>query len=102
MFFYAQECPRGCRTAMKGDRLYRFASSAARNTWVLSHGRDLDSDQTRAPLSREDARRWYPRAFKDAPTFPKVNASGDYWDDCPDDGAMWSGLPTGGIYSETI
>lgn len=101
--FYAMECPRGCTTASKGDRLRRFATSAARAAWISEAFESADYvDQCkRDEVTREEARRWFPRAFAaTAETFPRVDVRGDYWDEMDaEDGAAWSGAPTGGIYS---
>lgn len=103
MHYYAMHCPRGITTASRGDRLCRFTSKDECDRWVRQ---DVPSDLTsfrRDWVSRDNARRWFPDAFrKDTPQSihdPFVG-SGDYWDDDPDkDGALWwSGEPTGGVY----
>lgn len=96
-FYYAQHCPKGDITATRGDHLYRFASARERDSWVLAVPYDAENPG-RVPLTREEAHRWYPDAFDRPATFPEVNPEGDYWDD--DIPSLWSGRPTGGIYSE--
>ena len=99
MFYYAQYCPLGISTACRSDILFRFETLYERNLWVNSDntakGLTGDFDRTkRDSISREEARRWYPAAFrKDTPK--------DCWDKPDNDGASeWLGKPTGGVYAE--
>lgn len=102
--FYAQRTPYGARTASARDALVRFETKAARDEWVKAAWTNCDhaDEARRDEITRKQARRWYPAAFKDdTGVFPRTNAAGDYWDTADDDGAQeWSGAPTGGIYSE--
>lgn len=102
--FYAQITPYGARTASPADRLVRFESAARRDAWVLAAcGSADEADRARRDaITREEARRWYPEAFRaGAGAFPPARVGDDYWDDADDDGAQeWTGSPTGGIYSE--
>lgn len=102
-YYYAMECPRGCTTASKGDRLRRFATSAARAALVSEafEGVDYVDQCKRDEVTREEARRWFPAAFSpSAVTFPAFT-TGDYWDRLEaESGAEWSGEPTGGVYAD--
>lgn len=109
MFYYAQYCPFGISTACPSDRLYRFESAYDRDHWVLcdntAKGLTGDFDRTkRDVLSREEARRWYPMAFrKDTPQSFRDSSTcnPDYWDDPDMNGACeWLGGPTGGVYAD--
>ena len=99
--YYAQECARDCGTASLGDRLYRFETKHARDAWVARDKTPCDYDASRTPVSRAEARRWYPEAFYEGVTWPQINMQGNYWDTIDDeDGAAWSGTPTGGVYAD--
>lgn len=102
--FYAQSTPYGARTASGADRLHRFNSRAERDEWVKAAWTNCDhaGDERRTEVTRDEARRWYPDAFRaDAHAFPRANRNGDYWDDPDAEGAQeWLGGPTGGVYAD--
>lgn len=103
MKYYAQSTPRGCTTACMADRLCRFGSARERDAWVAQSRESVDEADraTRCPVSREEARRWYPEAFSTGASqgwrYARV---GDYWEGEPDESGAdwWSGSPTGGVY----
>ena len=102
-WWYAMACPYGAATASKGDSLCRFATRAARDAWVReAFRRDGYADRCkRDEVTRAEARRWFPEAFRpDSETF-QPTWGGDYWDRLDDhaDGAYWTGAPTGGVYA---
>ena len=104
-WYYAMECPYGATTASGGDRLVRFASRGTRDAWVREALESVDyADQCRRDeVSRVEARRWFPEAFKEEAQVWPPKWSGDYWDeqDGTEFGAsFWIGAPTGGIYKD--
>lgn len=85
--------------ASLSDTLYRFATAAERLAWCRENWAHRDV------ITRDEARRWYPAAFRDdtPQNFKQsfLDANGWYWDDADANGACeWLGSPTGGVYAE--
>lgn len=94
--FYAIMAPYGILTMSKADRLVRFATRAERDAWTDDAW--WDGRMVRGEATREEARRWWPEAFR--PNADDWHRDGDVWEEPGDDGAQrWSGSPTGGSYS---
>lgn len=93
--FYAIAAPYGITMMSKADRLHRFETRAARDAWTDDAWRN--GNRVRGEVSRDDARRWWPEAFRD--DADDWHRDGDFWEDPDEDGAQeWSGFPTGGGY----
>jgi excisionase family DNA binding protein len=100
-YYYAQWCPYGSRTASLGDRLVRFVDKADRDEWV--NDRWYDGDQRATELTRDEAERWYPAAFRPGAAW----LTSDECDELAGNVGVRSGelcdmAPTGGLYTDMI
>jgi hypothetical protein len=74
----------------------RFTSAMKRDAWAdLKYS---DSDSHALPLTRAEAERWYPAAFRDGATWERVTDGPMY--DADFNGEVYHGAPTGGIYTD--
>ena len=94
--FYAIFSPYGINTMSKADRLARFQTRAARDAWAEDAW--SDGRMVRGEITRDDARRWFPEAFRaDA---DDRRRDGGAWEGPDRNGArFWGGSPTGGGYA---
>lgn len=96
MYYYAQYSPYGTNMYSHGDRLYRFTTRAARDAVV--DGEVFDGSNLHwSAIDREQARHWYPDAFR----LIEDNPYDDYIGWTPAEkigGEMWTSSPSGGDY----
>ena len=85
--FYAIYHPYGTRTMSIGDALFRFATREERDRKVESFD---GSDYHWSSVTRDEARRWFPRAFADLENRDLLFERWEY--------SQWTGRPTGGGY----
>jgi hypothetical protein len=100
MYYYAQYSPYGVRVFSHGDRLYRFTTRAARDTVVDNEAFGMTFDGSNFhwdTITREQARHWYPDAFRTFDDNPFDVYSG--WTPAEKiGGEMWTSSATGGEY----
>jgi len=105
--FYAIYHPYGIRMMSNGDCLYRYDNAAARaedaervDLQAKDDGRGFLMEE----VTRDEARRLFPEAFRPGNVVWRSGTDGDryfdgpWWRDYEDGSQEWTGRPTGGSY----